>query len=51
LGIYTYQQIMDWDAAAIAEFSKLLGDNKLMERDDWIGQSARMHQELYGRAA
>ena len=50
-GVYTYRQIMEWDAVAVAEFSKLLSFRDRIERDDWIGQARGLHYETYGRAA
>lgn len=50
-GVYTYRQIMEWDAVAIAEFSKLLSFRDRIDRDDWIGQARNLQYENYGRAA
>ena len=41
-GVYTYRQIMEWDAVAIEEFSKLLSFRDRIERDDWIGQAKKL---------
>ena len=50
-GVYKYKQVMEWDAIAVAEFSKLLSFKDRIQRDDWIGQARRLFQEHYGRAA
>jgi NADH-quinone oxidoreductase subunit E len=51
LGVYTYQQIMDWDTAAASEYSRLLSCSDSIAREGWIEQAARLHRQLYGRAA
>ena len=38
-GIYTFKQIMEWDADAIEEFSRLLAFKDRIERDEWINQA------------
>ena len=50
LGIYTYKQIMNWDPVAIQEFSSRLGFMDRIERDEWVEQARRLHDERYGRA-
>ena len=51
-GVYTYRQIMEWDAVAVAEFSKLLSFRRdRIDRDNWIEQARDLHFEHYGRAA
>ena len=50
-GVYTYRQIMEWDAVAVEEFSKLLSFRDRIERDDWIGQARNLQYETHGRAA
>lgn len=50
-GIYTYQQIMEWDAAAIEAFSDLLAFKDRISRENWIGQARRLYSQAHGRAA
>jgi predicted flap endonuclease-1-like 5' DNA nuclease len=50
-GVYTYKQIMEWDAAAVDEFSNLLAFRDRIEREDWVGQATTLYLEKYGRAA
>ena len=51
LGIYTYEQIMNWNQTNIDEFSKLLSFPDRIARDNWVGQAAELHQAAYGKAA
>ena len=50
-GIYTYRQIMDWDEAAVEEFSTLLAFRDRIQRDDWMGQARHLYEEKYSKAA
>lgn len=50
-GVYTYRQIMAWDAAAIEEFSSLLSFRDRIQREDWVGQARRLHEASYGKVA
>ncbi len=50
LGVYTYQQIMEWETEAIAEVSRLLDCGDRIERDDWVGQARRLYERIH-RAA
>jgi chromosome segregation ATPase len=45
LGIYTFQQVMEWDAAIAQEISSRLGLGGEMERDDWVGNARRLFHE------
>lgn len=51
LGVYTYAQIMQWQANHVHEFSKLLAFRDRIEREQWVAQAKRLHLELYGEAA
>ena len=42
-GIYTFKQIMEWDEAAVKEFSELLVFKDRIQRDDWQGQAEQMY--------
>ncbi len=44
-GVYTYQQIMEWDQTAIDEFSVLLAFKDRIQRDNWQGQAKRLYCE------
>ena len=50
-GIYTYQQIMEWDPATVEEFSRLLTFPERIARDNWVGQARALFAEKYGDAA
>lgn len=47
-GVYTYRQIMDWDEPTIEEFSNRLSFKDRIQRDQWIVQASRLHEEKYG---
>ena len=49
LGVYRYQQVMQWDDVAVEEFSKLLSFRDRIQRDNWIGQARRLYREHYER--
>lgn len=51
LGIYLFQQIMEWDDVAVAEFSKLLSFGDRVQRDNWIGQARRLFREKIDQKA
>jgi predicted flap endonuclease-1-like 5' DNA nuclease len=51
LGVYTYEQIMNWDQAAVNEFSTRLAFSDRIESDEWVEQARRLHCERYGKAA
>lgn len=51
LGIYTYRQIMEWDDVAVEELSQLLSFRDRIQRDEWIAQARRLHEQAYGKAA
>ena len=44
-GIYTFKQIMEWNQAAIEEFSLLLTFKDRIERDDWVSQARFFYNE------
>jgi predicted flap endonuclease-1-like 5' DNA nuclease len=49
LGIFTFKQIADFDAADIARVNAELKEFKgRMEQDDWIGQAKELHYKKYG---
>jgi predicted flap endonuclease-1-like 5' DNA nuclease len=50
-GVYTYEQIMDWDDSAIEAFSDLLAFKDRISREDWVAQARRLHSQAHGRAA
>ena len=45
LGVYTYEQIMDWDEAAVEEYSKLMAFKDRIQRENWVEQARRLHYE------
>ncbi|MCP4191248.1 MAG: hypothetical protein GY768_11545 [Planctomycetaceae bacterium] len=49
LGVFTYKQMMEWDAAVMAEFARRLGCDRIVEQD-WAGQARRLYH-LQSRAA
>ncbi len=51
LGVYTYEQIMNWDQDAVREFSHRLSLTDRIEQDEWVEQARRLHDEYYGKAA
>lgn len=50
-GIYKYEQIMEWDEMAVAEFSKLLAFRDRIEREHWIDQARKLFNQKYGSRA
>ncbi len=50
-GVYTYQQILEWDETAIEEYSTLLTFKDRIERDNWIGQARQLFEQTERRAA
>ncbi|MFN3192612.1 MAG: hypothetical protein ACE361_19020 [Aureliella sp.] len=46
-GVYTYEQIMQWDEAAVEEFSARLAFKDRIERDGWILQASRLYAAKY----
>ena len=51
LGIYTYEQITNWDDSHIREFSKRLAFKDRIERDRWVQQASKLHQQHGVRVA
>lgn len=51
LGIYTFQQIMNWDENEVAEFSALLAFGNRISRDRWVEQARELHPSSQRRAA
>jgi chromosome segregation ATPase len=51
LGIYKYQQIMQWDDVAVESISKQLAVDDCVQRENWIGQARRLYREHYGSRA
>ena len=51
IGVYSYQQIMEWDDVAVAEFSNLLAFGDRIQRDNWIGQARRLFREKHDQQA
>lgn len=49
-GVYTYQQIVDWNAENILAFDELLSFKGRIERDDWQGQAKSLQAEKGGEA-
>ena len=50
-GVYTFQQIMDWDAAVIKEFSTMLELDDLIEQHQWVEQAQQLYPQTHRRAA
>lgn len=44
LGIYTYDQIMAWDDANVAEVSRLLGFHDRIQKEEWVAQARRLER-------
>ena len=51
LGVYTFAQILQWQATEVQEFSRLLGFRDRIERDQWVVQAERLHREQTTEAA
>ena len=47
-GIYTFRQIVEWDAAAIEAFSERLSFKGRIVNEGWQKQCAKFHKEKYG---
>jgi predicted flap endonuclease-1-like 5' DNA nuclease len=47
-GIHSFRQIAQWSSDEIEHFSQALGCGERIQRDDWVGQARRLHQEKYG---
>lgn len=48
LGIYTYRQIVAWDAEDILAFGELLSFKQRITRDKWQEQARQLHEAHYG---
>jgi predicted flap endonuclease-1-like 5' DNA nuclease/CheY-like chemotaxis protein len=50
LGVYRYEQILNWNENNITNFGELLESayNDRIRRDDWVNQARRLHNEKYG---
>lgn len=48
-GIYTYRQIVEWDAAAIDAFSEKLSFKGRIRNEGWQKQCAKFHKDKYGK--
>ena len=44
-GVYTFEQIMNWDADIVEEFSSLLSFKDRIQRDAWVEQAGRLYRE------
>ncbi len=51
LGIFTFEQIMQWDAVAVQAISQELAFKDRIDREQWIKQAARLHREGQRKAA
>jgi large subunit ribosomal protein L22 len=49
-GVYTYQQIIDWNSENILAFDELLAFKGRIERDDWQEQAKTLQAEKGGEA-
>lgn len=48
-GVYTFRQIMEWNATNIEEFKQLLPSFKdRIVREDWIGQASHLYEHFHG---
>ena len=47
-GVYTYRQVVEWDAAAIEAFSEKLSFRGRIRNEGWQKQCAKLHKEKYG---
>ena len=47
-GIYTYRQIVEWDAPAIEAFSEKLSFKGRIRNEGWQKQCAKFHKDKYG---
>ncbi|NNE01100.1 MAG: hypothetical protein HKN47_27610 [Pirellulaceae bacterium] len=41
-GIYYFDQIASWDESLVAKFNEILSFSGRIEREDWVGQAARL---------
>lgn len=46
-GVHAFRQIAQWNDADIEHFSQIVGFGDRIQREDWIGQARRLHQEKY----
>jgi predicted flap endonuclease-1-like 5' DNA nuclease len=51
LGVYTFEQIMQWDPLAIQSISQELAFKDRIEREQWVKQASQLHRERERRAA
>lgn len=49
-GVYTYQQIVDWNSENILAFDKLLSFKGRIERDEWQSQAKALQADKGGEA-
>ena len=50
-GVYTFEQIANWDEATVVEFQELLSFRDRIQRENWIGQARRLQAGLNEKAA
>jgi len=46
-GIYTFKQVSEWSEANIAIFDDLLSFKGRIERDSWLDQAKKLHEQKY----
>jgi NADH-quinone oxidoreductase subunit E len=51
LGVFTYRQIMEWDAAVTAEVARRLELGDLVQLHDWVAHARRLQREHERNAA
>lgn len=51
LGVYTFEQIMQWDATAVQAISQELAFKDRIDREQWVKQAARLQKEQHRKAA
>ncbi len=49
-GIYRFKQIARWDDKQVRAFSKKLRLKGRIQRDGWVKQARRLHEEAYGES-
>lgn len=47
-GVYTFQQIAEWNEENIAAFDELLDFKGRIERDGWVAKAKALHEEKHG---
>ena len=47
-GVFTFRQVLEWDAEQMSEFSARLSFKDRIQRDNWQGQAKEFYEKKYG---